>query len=141
MKWCLQGHVSDSSFSIAFCLLPILNSTRVTLTWTGIWYPLICKFITTQGYALKNAHIDSVYCLPKTISHLPCNFIGQEFNLESIHNVLERMTPQDVRVFWSSKSFKGIVDEEEPWYGTHFAQSPIPKEWISSWEESGLDDR
>ncbi|KAI4325648.1 hypothetical protein MLD38_031029 [Melastoma candidum] len=64
-------------------------------------------------------------------SSLPC-----QFNAQIIRKVLDKLTPDNVRIFWESKNFQGSTDMVEPWYGTAFSVEKISlskiKEWMAS---------
>ncbi|KAF7847947.1 hypothetical protein BT93_L2425 [Corymbia citriodora subsp. variegata] len=68
-------------------------------------------------------------------SSLPC-----EFNPGTIQKVLDKLSPDNVRIFWESKSFEGSTDMVEPWYGTAYSMSRISASTIQEWMSSSPDE-
>ncbi|CAB4317113.1 unnamed protein product [Prunus armeniaca] len=73
-------------------------------------------------------------------SSLPSNF-----STDIIQMVLNKLSPNNVRIFWESKKFEGQTNMVEPWYGTAYSIEKITgpmiqgygvivicKEWIES---------
>ncbi|KAL3755300.1 hypothetical protein ACJRO7_002363 [Eucalyptus globulus] len=67
-------------------------------------------------------------------SSLPC-----EFNPGTIQVVLDKLSPDNVRIFWESKSFEGSTDMVEPWYGTAYSINRISASTIQEWISSSPD--
>jgi len=57
-----------------------------------------------------------------------------EFDAAAIRGVLDCLTPQRVRIMWSSKRHAGTVTQSEPIYGTQFQKEPIPQGYLELWE-------
>ncbi|KAL3755299.1 hypothetical protein ACJRO7_002362 [Eucalyptus globulus] len=68
-------------------------------------------------------------------SSLPC-----EFNPGTIQMVLDKLSPDNVRIFWESKSFEGLTDMMEPWYGTAYSMNRISTSTIQEWMSSSPDE-
>ncbi|XP_010057119.2 insulin-degrading enzyme-like 1, peroxisomal [Eucalyptus grandis] len=68
-------------------------------------------------------------------SSLPC-----EFNPGTIQMVLDKLSPDNVRIFWESKSFEGLTDMVEPWYGTAYSMNKISTSTIQEWMSSSPDE-
>ncbi|XP_024189601.1 insulin-degrading enzyme-like 1, peroxisomal [Rosa chinensis] len=64
-------------------------------------------------------------------SSLPSNF-----SPAIIQMVLNKLSPNNVRIFWESKKFEGDTNMFEPWYGTAYCMEKITgsriQEWIAS---------
>ncbi|XP_034223238.1 insulin-degrading enzyme-like 1, peroxisomal isoform X1 [Prunus dulcis] len=61
-------------------------------------------------------------------SSLPSNF-----STEIIQMVLDKLSPNNVRIFWESKKFEGQTNMVEPWYGTAYSIEKITGSMIQEW--------
>ncbi|KAI6696779.1 hypothetical protein NL676_016898 [Syzygium grande] len=68
-------------------------------------------------------------------SSLPC-----KFNPDTIQMVLDELSPDNVRIFWESKSFEGSTDMVEPWYGTAYSLNRTTASTIKEWMSSSPDE-
>ncbi|XP_010057157.2 insulin-degrading enzyme-like 1, peroxisomal [Eucalyptus grandis] len=68
-------------------------------------------------------------------SSLPC-----KFSPGTIQMVLDKLSPDNVRIFWESKSFEESTDMVEPWYGTAYSMSRISVSTIQGWMSSSPDE-
>ncbi|KAI6696774.1 hypothetical protein NL676_016893 [Syzygium grande] len=68
-------------------------------------------------------------------SSLPC-----KFNPGTIQMVLDKLSADNVRIFWESKSFEGSTDMVEPWYGTAYSMNRISVSTIQEWMSSSPDE-
>ncbi|KAL3136082.1 hypothetical protein ABBQ32_007106 [Trebouxia sp. C0010 RCD-2024] len=59
--------------------------------------------------------------------------VPQQYDAGAIRGVLDELTPQHVRIMWSSKLFQGSNNSIEPWYQTPYALSDIPQQWQAAW--------
>ncbi|TMW67012.1 hypothetical protein Poli38472_012128 [Pythium oligandrum] len=57
---------------------------------------------------------------------------------EAIQELLALMTPERTKVFAVCKSFEGVVDQEEPWYGTKYRDFPLDVELLAKLRTPGL---
>lgn len=55
------------------------------------------------------------------------------FNSSTIQMILDELTPDNVRIFWVSKTFEGHTDLAEPWYGTNYSFEKISASMIQQW--------
>ncbi|XP_057506629.1 insulin-degrading enzyme-like 1, peroxisomal isoform X4 [Actinidia eriantha] len=62
------------------------------------------------------------------------------FGPDIIQQVLNELTPKNVRIFWLSKKFEE-TDMSEPWYGTPYSIKKLSDSEIKHWMESALDER
>lgn len=53
-----------------------------------------------------------------------------------IQQVLDQLTPQQVRVYVVSKKFKDKTELVEPWYGSHYNARKIDPEVIKKWNSA-----
>ena len=58
-------------------------------------------------------------------------FLIDEYRPELIEMVLERLTPDSVRIAVVGKKFEGQTDRVEKWYGTNYCLSPISEETLT----------
>ncbi|KAM1079537.1 hypothetical protein FF1_014341 [Malus domestica] len=61
-------------------------------------------------------------------STLPSNF-----SPDTIQMVLNKLSPENVRIFWVSKKFEGHTNMTEPWYGTAYSVGKISGSMIQEW--------
>ncbi|KAI5318375.1 hypothetical protein L3X38_038083 [Prunus dulcis] len=61
-------------------------------------------------------------------SSLPSNF-----STDIIQMVLDKLSPNNVRIFWESKKFEGQTNMVEPWYGTAYSIEKITGSMIQEW--------
>lgn len=61
------------------------------------------------------------------------------FNPEIIQSMLNELSPDSVRVFWSSMKFEGQTDKTEPWYGTAYSLEKITRSVVEQWIERAPD--
>ncbi|XP_008222126.1 PREDICTED: insulin-degrading enzyme-like 1, peroxisomal [Prunus mume] len=61
-------------------------------------------------------------------SSLPSNF-----STDIIQMVLNKLSPNNVRIFWESKKFEGQTNMVEPWYGTAYSIEKITGSMIQEW--------
>ncbi|XP_021724126.1 insulin-degrading enzyme-like 1, peroxisomal [Chenopodium quinoa] len=55
------------------------------------------------------------------------------FNPSTIQMILDELNPENVRIFWESKTFEGHTDLAEPWYGTCYSHEKISSSTIQQW--------
>ncbi|KAG2637828.1 hypothetical protein PVAP13_2NG546806 [Panicum virgatum] len=56
-----------------------------------------------------------------------------KFSPDAIQNILNELTPENVRIFWESKRFEGQTNLTEPWYGTSYSVEAVPPSIIQKW--------
>ncbi|KAG2646283.1 hypothetical protein PVAP13_2KG499300 [Panicum virgatum] len=56
-----------------------------------------------------------------------------KFSPDAIQNILNELTPGNVRIFWESKRFEGQTNLTEPWYGTSYSVEAVPPSIIQKW--------
>ncbi|CAK8543240.1 unnamed protein product [Lathyrus sativus] len=59
--------------------------------------------------------------------------LPSKFSPSVIQVVLDQLSPNNVRIFWESKSFEGHTDKVEPWYGTAYSIEKITPSTIQGW--------
>lgn len=62
------------------------------------------------------------------------------FNPSTIQMILDELSPDNVRIFWESKSFEGHTDLTEPWYGTNYSLEKISSSMIQQWMSASPDE-
>ena len=58
-------------------------------------------------------------------------YLADEYKPELIDMVLEKLTPDQVRVAVIGKKFEGKTDKTEKWYGTNYSLTPIPEDTLN----------
>ncbi|KAK9921921.1 hypothetical protein M0R45_030414 [Rubus argutus] len=68
-------------------------------------------------------------------SSLPSNF-----SPDIIQMVLNKLSPNNVRIFWESKKFEGHTNMVEPWYGTAYSMERVTGSMIQEWIASSPNE-
>ncbi|XP_053988603.1 insulin-degrading enzyme [Hylaeus volcanicus] len=63
----------------------------------------------------------------------------QEWDPDSIEQVMEYLTPEKVRIHVIGKVYESIANETEKWYGTRFKKEKIPQDIINKWMNAGYN--
>ncbi|GBP69439.1 Insulin-degrading enzyme [Eumeta japonica] len=71
---------------------------------------------------------------------LSAYYLLSEWRPELVERLLERLTPEHVRVGIVAKVFEGKCTETEPWYGTKYLQEDIEPDKIQDWQNAGRCD-
>ncbi|XP_061340328.1 insulin-degrading enzyme-like 1, peroxisomal [Gastrolobium bilobum] len=66
--------------------------------------------------------------------------LPSKFSPSVIEMILDQLSPNNVRIFWESKSFEGHTDKVEPWYGTAYSVEKITGSAIQGWVLSARDE-
>ncbi|KAJ8464650.1 hypothetical protein OPV22_027202 [Ensete ventricosum] len=61
-------------------------------------------------------------------SSLPSKFVPS-----TIQKILDELTPENIRIFWESKTFEEHTDSVEPWYGTQYSVEKVTSSTIKQW--------
>nr|XP_009388449.1 PREDICTED: insulin-degrading enzyme-like 1, peroxisomal isoform X2 [Musa acuminata subsp. malaccensis] len=61
-------------------------------------------------------------------SSLPSKFVPS-----AILKILDELTPENIRIFWESKTFEEHTDSVEPWYGTPYSVEKVTSSTIKQW--------
>jgi insulysin len=59
--------------------------------------------------------------------------VPSKFSPDAIQNILNELTPENVRIFWESKRFEGQTNLTEPWYGTSYSVEAVPPSIVQKW--------
>ncbi|EEE67441.1 insulin-degrading enzyme-like 1, peroxisomal [Oryza sativa Japonica Group] len=59
--------------------------------------------------------------------------VPSKFSPDAIQNILNDLTPDNVRIFWESKKFEGQTNLTEPWYGTSYSVEAVTPSIIQKW--------
>ncbi|KFK24533.1 hypothetical protein AALP_AAs45023U000100 [Arabis alpina] len=65
--------------------------------------------------------------------------LPSKFNSATVQNVLNELSPSNLRIFWISNKFEGQTDKVEPWYNTSYSLEKITISTIQEWMESAPD--
>ncbi|GAQ79598.1 Insulinase family protein [Klebsormidium nitens] len=67
--------------------------------------------------------------------------LPRTFDAAAIHEVLDALTPANVRIFWTSKEFTDQLSEKEPWYGTKYSVEKLGPDRTDAWTRGAPDVR
>ncbi|KAL1225285.1 Insulin-degrading enzyme-like 2 [Cardamine amara subsp. amara] len=65
--------------------------------------------------------------------------LPSKFSPATVQNVLDELSPNNVRIFWESNKFEGETDKVELWYNTAYSLEKITKFTIQEWVQSAPD--
>ncbi|KAK2166408.1 hypothetical protein LSH36_39g02052 [Paralvinella palmiformis] len=68
-------------------------------------------------------------------------YLIDEWRPELINTVMEKLTPESIRVMVIGKKFEGHTDLKETWYGTEYSLVTIPDKKIKEWSDVGIHDK
>eukprot|EP00887_Chlorella_sp_A99_P007901 scaffold12.g7901.t1 len=105
-------------------------------TWNEVKQLAEIKFnfsdkMPPYSYASTLAHSMQVYSIPDLLEAL--HGVPLEYGPELIAQVVGDLTPDNVRVLWSSKTLEPCCTQQEAWYGTKFGLTPLPEDWLRDW--------
>ncbi|KAI5062806.1 hypothetical protein GOP47_0021353 [Adiantum capillus-veneris] len=138
-----QDHVEDI-IGLAFQYIRILEETRPQ-EW--IFRELQAVREMNFHFKDKRAPLDYVVRLACSMmdypaedwiagSSLPCIF-----NADSIMTTIKMLTPENVRILSTSKSYEGKTTDVEPWYKTLFSVERVSDIVAKEWRNSSIDAR
>ncbi|XP_020292220.1 insulin-degrading enzyme isoform X2 [Pseudomyrmex gracilis] len=82
-------------------------------------------YVKTIVQALQRYPMNEVLC---------AEYIYTEWRPDVITEIMEYLTPQNIRIHVAAKTYENIANETETWYGTKYKKEKIPTEVISMWE-------
>lgn len=71
---------------------------------------------------------------------LSAGYLLEEFRPDLITDVLNHLTPDNIRVEVVGKKFSEMVESKEQWYGTQYKMQDIPHQTLNSWKNCELSD-
>lgn len=84
------------------------------------------NYVNSIVQALHEYPMNEVLCAEHTFP---------EWRPDIINEIMEYLTPQNIRVHVIGKIYENIADETEHWYGTKYKKEKIPTDTISMWEK------
>lgn len=63
--------------------------------------------------------------------------LPREFDENAIIEVLDKLTPENLRIVWCSKNFEKESTETEKWYGTKYSVENIDSSTLEFWKNGG----
>ena len=86
-------------------------------------------------------HLISFYPNVTARNFMRCRYVDNEYQPELINNVIEILTPGNVRVTIVGKMFEGTADSEETWYGAQYTSQKISQSTLQQWNNAGFDEK
>ncbi|XP_021361137.1 insulin-degrading enzyme-like isoform X2 [Mizuhopecten yessoensis] len=68
-------------------------------------------------------------------------YLLTEFRPDLINMILEKITPDNMRIGVIGKKFQDRVNEKEKWYGTEYMVEAIPEVKLQQWTSCGVNDK
>ncbi|XP_073452147.1 insulin-degrading enzyme isoform X1 [Aquarana catesbeiana] len=91
-----------------------------------------------RGYTSKLAGLLHYYPIEEVLA---AEYLLEEFRPDLIQMVLDKLTPDNVRVAVVSKSYASQTDKTEEWYGTQYKDEDIPAEVIDKWQKAEINGK
>ncbi|KAG2646269.1 hypothetical protein PVAP13_2KG499300 [Panicum virgatum] len=130
-----QEHMEDA-VGLLFRYITLLQ-TSGTPKWIFDELQTICE--TGFHYRDKGPPIHYVVNISSNMQIFPpedwliASSMPSKFSPDAIQNILNELTPGNVRIFWESKRFEGQTNLTEPWYGTSYSVEAVPPSIIQKW--------
>ncbi|KAK1679676.1 hypothetical protein QYE76_040524 [Lolium multiflorum] len=121
-----------------------LLQTSGTPKWIFDELLAICE--TGFNYRDKSPPMNYVASISSNMQIFPpedwliASSVPSKFSPDAIQRVLNELTPDNVRIFWESKSFEGQTNLTEPWYGTSYCVEAVPPSTTQKWVEKAPDE-
>ncbi|KAL5021570.1 hypothetical protein ScPMuIL_000725 [Solemya velum] len=90
-----------------------------------------------RGYTTHVSAALHEYPIPEVLSGA---YLLSEFRPDLINMVLERLTPENMRIAVVAKKFEGRTDQKEKWYGTDYKLEKIPEDKMQLWRNCGVHE-
>jgi len=87
-------------------------------------------YVSSLVQALQEYPMNEVLCAER---------IFTEWRPDLIEQVMEYLTPQNIRIHVVAKAYDNIANETESWYGTKYKKEKIPKETMEMWNSADLN--
>lgn len=84
-----------------------------------------------RSYTCNLANMLHEYPMPDVLC---APYLFNEFRPDLINMILDKLTPDNMRIMVVSKKFEGMTDNAEKWYGTHYKVEPIDPELLKKWK-------
>ncbi|GAV91529.1 Peptidase_M16_C domain-containing protein, partial [Cephalotus follicularis] len=133
-----QEHMQDI-VGLLFKYIYLLQQSGVC-KWIFDELAAVCE--TVFHYQDKIPPIDYVVNIARNMQVYPPkdllvgSSLPSNFSPYIIQMVMDKLSPDNVRIFWESQKFEGDTDMVEPWYGTAYSieklTSPLIQEWMQS---------
>lgn len=69
-----------------------------------------------------------------------CELLAREFRPELIEQLIDHLTPENMRITLISKEFEGQTDREEKYYGIRYSYEHITKERVGRWTNVNFNE-
>lgn len=83
------------------------------------------NYVNSIVQALQEYPMNEVLCAEHTFP---------KWRPDIINQIMEYLTPQNIRVHVVGKIYENIANETESWYGTKYKKEKIPTDIINMWE-------
>ena len=67
-------------------------------------------------------------------------YLISEYKPDIINSVLEKLTPETIRLVIVNQSLADKATLSEPWYGTKYAIEDIPEDSLGTWSDAGMQE-
>jgi len=91
----------------------------------------------------KESPMNYVMTLSERMHYFPIedvlrlNYLMEDFNSDLIHGVIKSLTPDNMRIYLTSKEVEKDCDKAERWYGTKYSCEPLSREFKEMYANPG----
>ncbi|KAL0124001.1 hypothetical protein PUN28_006072 [Cardiocondyla obscurior] len=89
------------------------------------------KYVNITVQTLQEFPMNDVLCAEQVFT---------EWRPDLIKEIMEYLTPENIRIHVVAKVYESIANETEKWYGTRYKKEKISKETIDKWNSAGNND-
>ncbi|CAH1784511.1 unnamed protein product [Owenia fusiformis] len=108
-----------------------------------------CRDLTAMTFRFKDKEKPRNYTvgLANCIHDFPMEevlsggYVMSDYNPELINSILEKLTPDNVRIAAIGQKYQGTTDKVEEWYKTEHSIEHISNDTIQKWKDAGLHDK
>lgn len=86
------------------------------------------NYVSSTVQSLQEYPMNDVLC---------AEYVFPEWRPDLIEQIMEYLTPQNVRIHVVAKAYESIANETEIWYGTKYKKEKISKETMNMWNKAG----
>lgn len=87
-------------------------------------------YVNSTVQALQEFPMNDVLC---------AEHVFPEWRPDLIEEIMEYLTPQNIRIHVVAKAYENITNETESWYGTKYKKEKLSKEKMDMWNSAGYN--
>lgn len=88
------------------------------------------NYVSYTVQALQEYPMNEVLCAER---------IFTEWRPDLIEQIMEYLTPGNIRIHVAAKAYENIANKTERWYGTKYKEQKVSKETMDMWNSAGYN--